>query len=158
MSNFDHLERERVSAEQLAEWVCPRAYGGAIPVLTVRPASPSLNPAYTNAMVLAHGGSNRIQLMQQRRNVVKTAEQTRKADRWLYAKHVVVGWKGVVDVDGREVPFNEDDCKKWLGAIDAYVFDDLRGFCMIADNFADAIGDEEAEEQGNGLPPASSGS
>ena len=155
MSKFDHIDGQRLTKDRTADWVCPRTYGGELPILTVRPVAPTLNPAYTNAFVRTMGGAKALGAMQQRqmaaRDYSKMGNRTRAADRELYPKHVVVGWSGVVDKHGQEVPFTEEDCGDFLAHIDDYVFDELRGFCLLPENFVDAgvVSDAEAEDQGN---------
>lgn len=163
MSKFDYIDQERITQDKTAEWVCSRIYGGEVPVLTVRPVSQTLNPGYTNAFVRRSGGAKQLAATQQRqlaaRDFSRVGSTTRAIDRELYPEHVIVGWTGVVDRHGQPVEFSRDECRQWLEHIDVHVFDELRQFCLTLDNFAGAgvVSDSEVEEQGNGLPPGSSG-
>ena len=154
MGKFDHLDRERLSAGRTAEYHFTRAYSDVVPVLTVRPIAPTLNPAYTNAFVRASGGARRIQAMQHRRlaatDFAGMSDESRNIDRDLYAEHVVVGWRDVVGADGKDVDFCKKDCREFLHHIDDYVFDELRAFCLEPGNFVDVLSDDDAQEVGNG--------
>ena len=154
MSKFGYIDKERVSGKQTGEFVFTRSYGGSFPVLTVRPVAPTLNPEYTNAFIRARGGVRRVQAMQQRQMAAtdfsKAGDDSRAADRDLYPRHVVVGWDGVVDIDGKPVAFTTDDCRDFLAHIDDYVFDELRAFCMDAANFVEVPTEDAAREVGNG--------
>ena len=49
------------------------------------------------------------------RNVtVEDVATNRENDRYLYAKHVIVGWGNVSDKSGESVPLSEESCKEFL--------------------------------------------
>lgn len=69
---------------------------------------------------------------------VEMLADARERDRVLYPKHVVTGWKNVVDKDKVVVPYTEDDCEAFLRAIPDEELDGLREFCRDASNFREA--------------------
>ena len=52
----------------------------------------------------------------------------------------------MVGEDGADVPFTQADCSDFLGAIDNFIFDDLRNFCGTPTNFSDGLDVTTAEQ------------
>jgi|GEM_PF-3263306 len=78
----------------------------------------------------------------------------RQNDRELYANHVLVGWKGIKDTDGKNVPFTAADALDFLNQLPNFIFDEIRDFATEPRNFVkDEEGPEVAEVAGN-LPSA----
>ena len=107
------------------------------PVLTVRPAT-ELNSSYYSELLRTKSGK---QIMRSNGHLdPKKLEQHRLTEVKLFAKHVVVGWRNVIDEAGNEPPFTKDNVAEFLEAtvkLDPSIFDELRGFCASSANFID---------------------
>lgn len=117
---------------------------GTSPVLILAPAT-EVNKPYFNGM-----------LRRSRKNMPKIQAQSfdtsmiqdnRDSDRVLYSRHVVKGWKNVMDDAGKKVQFNEENCKGFLDALPNWLFDNVRNFATIVRNFIDSeVEAPDAEE------------
>lgn len=132
MSQFAHLKKLDVQGGQTAEFHLHALDG--TPVLHVRPALES-NTSYFNASLK----SSRKNMRAMRNGNINAGllDETRETDRELYAKHVVVGWKGIQDAQGKDVPFTREVCAEFLDALPNWLFDELREFCGTPVNFID---------------------
>jgi len=146
MSDFD-FDDLAVKADNLAEIRLPQlARHGHVPVLTVALAAEE-NPPYWNALARREKARQRERRGAQAvtTDVVK---QLRDDDSILFSKHVVKGWKGVVDKAGALAPFSPDECLKWLRAVAAAapeVWLEISAFCQDRNNFrSNTIDTEEA--------------
>lgn len=77
----------------------------------------------------------------------KFAEELRARDVELYAQHIVVGWRDVLNKDGQVVEFSQEACADLLRALPTFVFDGLRGFCSTASNFSERELDQDEEDE-----------
>jgi len=141
--NFGNYEKERVSAKKAVEYIFAGLEGK--PILTVRPAG-EVNDDFMNDNLKK---SKRIVRRMSRSGIIDSEmiKENREKSYKLYEKHIVVGWKNVVDSGGKEVKFSKAVCEEFLRAIPVDMFDDLREFCVTMDNFRD---DEDLDEETKG--------
>lgn len=73
----------------------------------------------------------------------ETQARYRRSDAILMGKHVLVGWRGVTDVAGKEVAFSAEAAGDFLLELATtegaeHLFDDLRAFVQNDDHFTNA--------------------
>ena len=64
-----------------------------------------------------------------------------------FSRHVVKGWRGVVDDTGAEVPFSIDNCREFLTSLAteaSWIFDDLAAFVRDPSHFVGAFNSDGA--------------
>jgi hypothetical protein len=120
--DFSHLSKYQID-DQTAEYELP-IEGDPIPTLIVRPANEA-NKTYYNKVFAS---STRRALRASKVNAKALAEQ-RDEDRELYPLHVVVGWRGIRDSSGADVPFSQENCAEFLRVLPDWIFQGLRNFC-----------------------------
>lgn len=121
------------------------------PTLTVASATQA-NKAFLNATLkIARGAPKRYRLGKLNASML---DELRAEDLELFAKHVVLGWQGIRNVSGAEVPFSQENCQAFLSQLPAWLFDELRNFCRDVDNFIDGPTGEEVEALGESSPTA----
>lgn len=127
MADFSHLSQK---ARDTADYVFYAVNGE--PILVVKFAGESNKPYFNEVL-------RRADHYRQRKTKVnvEVLRDNRDRDRSLYPKHVVTGWKNVVDRDGKPVTFTQTDCEAFLRALPDDEFDGLREFCRDAANFRD---------------------
>lgn len=135
---FDHsgLNIENATANFNLPWIGPEA------LLVVRPATPE-NSKYQVASNVRSDKRNR-DLASGGAITLANTEQDRKDDRILYPRHVIVGWHGILDKDGKDAPFDLENCKAFIASLPTWIFDRLRIFCMRPERFLDE--DDFAEQ------------
>ena len=111
------------------------------PWLEVKPAT-EWNKPFFNALLKRQRRGRR--LLRGGTLTVDMIKRTRDEDRDLYAKHIVIGWGGVVDVDSKTVELSPENCHDFLYAIPDESFDLLRDFAGDSQTFVeDAVTDTE---------------
>lgn len=144
MANFEHLKELAVEHDSTTFYLFSRIMG--LPRLEVRPAH-RINPLFLNEMIRGSKEAAR-RLSSEEMPDQKELDKVRLRDADIFARCIVVGWENVIDSEGNEVEFTEDHCREFLMAIPVDMFDDLRVFCMLIDNFRTgslAISREEEE-------------
>jgi len=63
------------------------------------------------------------------------AEANRNDDRALFPLYVLVGWTGIEDDDGAEVPFSPEAAAEFCDQIPGYIFDRIRNFAATPERF-----------------------
>ena len=91
------------------------------PVIVCKPTQD--NDAYLNG-VLARNRTGR--LLRNRRMTAKMMRKIDADDRHLIAHHCAVGWNGVVDADGNDVPFSAEACHELFKQLPDRIFRDFR--------------------------------
>ncbi len=135
---FEHLTTLETGAELTAEFVLRRIRGA--PVLIVKQANEA-NPAYFSDVLRANEERRRPSGS---KALTAFRRETREIERRLLADHVLVGWRGVVDSTGVEVPFSRDAGTEFLTVLPWDMFDELNGFATNPDNFRRNALDAEA--------------
>lgn len=127
---FDHLQKLEV--RQATAWFdMPELSPNAR--LCLRPATEA-NPAYFNNM-LKRSATRARKIVRLDRVTAEDAEQNRKEDRELYPRHVIVNWDGVLDQEGKPVPFTADNVKEFCAKVPAWLFDRVRNFAATPERF-----------------------
>ena len=138
MTDFSHLLQQETKQKDQAVYTFYELEGN--PELDVRPATES-NSSYFNALLTMQAQQRRG--FRRRSLKVEDLQRSRQQDTQLYSKHVIVGWRKVVDADGKEVTFNETECVQFLQALPDWVLDDLRNFCAEPTSFHESVDAEE---------------
>ena len=133
MGQFSKLSKLDVKRDRTAEFTFFQLEGR--PSLRVRPAE-EVNKAYFNALLKRRSRRSVRRIRAGSADAAQVAEN-RAEDRELYAKHVVVGWSGVKNDSGVEVPFGPAPLGEFLAALPDWLFDELRLFCSEVTNFVD---------------------
>ena len=129
MANFNHLKALDVK-DKTAEMTIYQIEGN--PVLVMRPATEANKP-YFNAVLKRSRKS--VRALQAGGVSAAIISENRAEDRELFPQHVVVGWRGVKDVDGNEVPFDKTACAEFLEALPDWLFDEVRTFAGVSSNY-----------------------
>ena len=150
MGKFAHVKQSRLTQNSTADLTLYMIDmgDGESPTLTLTPAT-EINKPYFNA-VLKRSGKFARRVQTGKLNI-NTIRENRDEDRNLYPKFIVKGWSGVIDSDGTTVPFTVADCGDFLGAVDDWVFDEIRAFAGNPENFlqeSDDLADVDAGETG----------
>lgn len=141
MANFSHLSSLAVGGKT-AEMVLYRLEGQ--PVLRMVSAMQD-NKGYVNGAL-----KKSTRLARRARQGDMTAEmlaEDRRINRELFARHVIVGWQNILDINGKEVSFNTEVCLEFLTALPDYIFDDIREFANNPSNFIDYDSDDTNIDQ-----------
>ena len=94
------------------------------------------NAAYTNAV-----GRRNAKVAGTARSSIKKGKAaeildiTLDGDRDLFPKHVITGWDGIVDTEGKAVPFSQEVCTEFLRALPTWIMARLSGFVAVPTNF-----------------------
>lgn len=146
MTDFSHFAKAGPTVDATRDFALYDLDTDPVPYLTVRPAT-DVNKPYANDLL--RRAAKEIPRNAGQRVDVATLETGRDIERESYAEHVVVGWKGVKDANGDEVPFSVDNCREFLRQIPSFIFDSLRNFCAEPRNFTSrAISATDVEELG----------
>lgn len=136
---FEHLQKLNPSGRTV-EMELPEL--GPSAALTVRHAGES-NVPYHQAMLrraakrsgALRGGKITADLLK------KTAEENREEDRELLPRYVVVGWRGLRDSEGADVPYSREAAVELFEQLPGWLVDRVSGFASNPMNFI-----EEDEE------------
>ncbi len=64
-----------------------------------------------------------------------TLEKNRKIDKQLIANYCLVGWEGIKDTSGDDVPFTKENGLEFLMALPGRLFDPIKTWAADADNY-----------------------
>ncbi len=131
MSKFKHLSKYEVQADREIEYILDDIEGE--PVLILSPATSENKPYYNK--VLRKTAKNPMKAL--KRMNLGMVRENRDQDRVLFSKYIIKGWKKVVDSDGEEVEFSEENCFDYLQHLPDWIFDQVRNFAATPDNFID---------------------
>lgn len=76
----------------------------------------------------------------------KAMDDLRDLDREVYPGLIVIGWNGIKDSGGKEVPFTKSNCTDFLKALPNWLFDLIRAEAGDRRNFIQM--EDSAEELG----------
>lgn len=133
MVDFSNLSRQQVSADDTAvyEFFDIDMVDASVVVSTSARSNKPYNAALIALMIpqqrRVQGGKINAQFLDKYRNDLVP----------LYAKHVLKNWANIVDAEGAQVPFSQENAEGFLRALPAQVFDALFEFCDNERNFRD---------------------
>jgi hypothetical protein len=137
MSKFSHLKALKVDGQKTVRFPLPEiSVNGKSPTLLVAPATEA-NKEFFNAVLKRAADATR-----KVKGAAITADHittTRDVERKEYAKYVIKGWEDMIGADGAPVEFSEEECLDFLEAIDGWVFDLIRVFCLDPSNFVGSV-------------------
>lgn len=137
MADFSHLEALEVSTDKTAEYTLHQiSVNGLSPTLIVAPAT-EVNKPYFNALLKRASKIGRAV----RAGNMTTAmiQEKRDKDKELYPKHVVKGWRDVVDRKGKVVKFSVEEVTSFLEQLPDWLFDEVSQFCDNPANFVEVL-------------------
>jgi hypothetical protein len=95
----------------------------------------------------------------QGKGVFEALDALRPMDKRLYPKHIIVGWRNILDTDGAAVEFSPEVCAEFCDAIPDIEFDDIRIGANLPANFpAESSEDVDLEALAGNSVDVSSGS
>ncbi len=130
MSQFDFSED--VPAE--AVYYTLPLKGEPPPELLVRYAGEA-NRAYSNALLKANQKSGVSRRLARGQATVDTQKKLLDIDRDLFPRHVILGWRHVVNKKKEQVEYSHAACRELLEALPDWAMRELSQFCGIATNF-----------------------
>lgn len=143
--DFSHIREQYTPGSQSVPYSMTRLRGDV--VLDVKHAGESNRPYY-NEVNRKNAKTSAITRILRGKEDPATAKAALDEARELFAKFVVVGWRGVVDRARKPVEFSVENCREFLFQLPDYIFRELMTFCSNQSNFLpDAIDNEEAQEQ-----------
>jgi hypothetical protein len=146
-ADFSHLLRLHVEGGRTSAFELSDVHGNPVlhGVLAGEPNKP-----YFNALLKR---SAKKRLRAGKPVTVDEVKENRDHDRDLFPRMVLKRWERVVDSAGQPVPFNEENCRAFLGMLPDHIFDSVRNHFADHQNFVtndDPVIDQgEAEELGN---------
>lgn len=143
-ANFANFEALEVVGKT-AEYVLHELKEMPKPVLIVKPTGVE-NAAFFNELLREFGSDQRA--LKNMNPDAGMVEKSRAVTRKLFPLYVVVGWRGLRDAHGEEVPYSKDECVGLFQKLPGHMVDGIRGFCDDPMNFVRA----------NAAPPLDAGS
>lgn len=134
MSKFSHVKELAADKEAVREYEIVGIASMPNAVLIGRPASRRANPLYQNAVLKVSTTLQRK--MQSAGDKVAVLNSGKDATRKPFADFVLVGWRGIIDSDGKEVKFTPEDALDFVKALPDYLFDEITFFFETESNFA----------------------
>jgi len=111
--------------------------------IKVRPATDS-NVLYYNDLLRRFGALRATPTKDRNEEVGRH----RSIDRELYPEYIIVGWSGMPDDKGNDVPFSKEAAQELCAVLPDWLFDRLRAMAMTAETFLGPSPDS-AELSGN---------
>lgn len=137
MANFEHLSKLQLSENTTVDYPLNSLKG--CPTLKLAPATADNKPFFNEVLRLAR--TNKNPKAKSLNN--ELIQEGRDKDKDLFAKHVIKGWEGVKDSDGKDVPFTAVNAKAFLDALPDWIFDGVRSFAGVPENFVEDSSDED---------------
>lgn len=140
MTDFSHLTKLSVDSKNTADFPLYDLEG--TPVLQLTHAGQS-NKGYYNALLKTAASATKRGV---KANALNSSilDENRAEDKKLYPKFIVVGWTGITDSQGKDVPFDQERCTEFLKCLPDYIFDEIRAFAGNPRNFTDMEIDSES--------------
>lgn len=154
--DFNWLDDQEVvdgaSIELEMDWITMP--NGEFPVLIGRHAGED-NPEFMAELIKQANAASK----KKREGIdAKDLQDGKAKERQRYAKHVIKGWRNVVNSSGKPSEFNYENCLAFLSKLSR------KNFNLVADFFADesrftrgSLSSEDRQEAGNGSGPSSNG-
>lgn len=133
-TDFSFLQQAQVSNTETKKYVFTQfSIRGKNPFLEVLPATEA-NKAYFNAVLKS--ATKRKARTSIPSDILK---ERRDEDRILYPKYVVKGWGNIVNAQGEEVAFTEEDCAAFLAQLPDWIMDQFRDWCATPESFVESF-------------------
>lgn len=142
--DFSHLRAYEPTSAKVIDCPVDDLVGDVM--LRVKHAGKSNKP-YKNDLDRMNTKTGAIRRVMQGKETDATTRIALAEFRRLFAKHVIVGWRGVLNAAGQAVEFNEENCHAWLEALPDWIFQKVMQFCSEHANFLDLPDPVELEEQ-----------
>lgn len=137
MANFEHLSKLQLSENITVDYPLNGLRG--TPTLKLAPATADNKPFFNEVLRLA-----RTNKTPKAKNIsYDLVQEGREKDKSLFAKYVLKGWSGIKDSEGKEVPFTVANAQAFLSALPDWIFDEVRTFAGIPENFVDDTPEDE---------------
>lgn len=122
-----------------ADGVSPRPYQiteipEEEPKLMLLPATRENKPYWNEAIRRVNARGKRPSKLTPQQLEIQLRE-----DMTLIAQYCIVGWSGVVDNNGADVPFTKEDALEFLTSLPAYISTPIRDFCREETNFVGEV-------------------
>lgn len=154
MSSFDfsHYTKASDISEKTAWMELPALASGPdseTPSLQVRPAVSSMNVAMRrlSLRLSATPAAQRRARKKLGKFTEKDQQAVQEDNVRVLSETVIIGWRGIRDSNGQEVPFSAANAAAFLRAVPLEVSLDILEFAQDPDNFVSGAGD--IEELGN---------
>lgn len=139
---FEHLSKLEIQKDRTRKYSLHELGEGV--ALEVAPAMQS-NKGYYNALLKS---SSKLETGAKTRrgvdvDIADVADKTRNDERQLYGEYVVIGWCGICNSQGEEVPFSREAAMELMQKLPDYMFDRLRVFCAQPANWTEEAFDTE---------------
>ena len=137
MVDFTNLDQYKVTSANVKEYPLVEIAGEAS--LMVRSCNEG-NSGYMNGLLRITGQDDGGRRSKQSKGLsADKMDETREYDRELYPEHVITGWSGVVDAEGKEVKYSVKVCREFLNALPDWIFDRIRIYVSDPENFLNKI-------------------
>lgn len=140
MANFTHLNALKVTSENVMDFEMPEL--GPTAVLKLCSATEG-NKGYMNGLLRLTGNTKGARRRKNKDVDADAMNEMREHDKALYPSHVIVGWKGVLDAESKDVKFSVKEVVELLEQLPDYIFDEVRAFANDPANFVLVIDSEE---------------
>lgn len=157
---FGHLKHHNIDPKRTAELTLTELVGhpstGGHPIIEVVCAGEE-NTGLTDASLRREGSKTKKRTRSNKAPTVAELRDDRDAERPLYARYVLVGWKGMCHVEivedddgektaktGELIPYTEEMGKKFCQSVPPRTFNEMRLFALDETNFQDEVIDVEA--------------
>lgn len=150
MADFSYLEKQKIKSDKTRELTL---FNVSLPGSDENPTligkhAGDGNKPFLNA-TLKRSSTKRNRQIASGKMTPAMIEEGRAEDCELFSKHVIMGWRNVVDSKGEEVKFSQETCLDFLNALPSFVLDEVRAFFGDPLNFMDdSVGVEDAIEKG----------
>lgn len=138
MANFEHLSKLQLSENTTVDFPLNGLKGS--PSLKLAPATADNKPFFNEVLRLARARKN----SKTKSLSYELIQEGRDKDKALFAKYVVKGWEGVRDSEGNDVPFSTANAQAFLEALPDWIFDEVRAFAGVPENFVEDTIDEDS--------------
>lgn len=137
MANFEHLSKLQLSENITVDYPLNNLKG--TPTLKLAPATADNKPFFNEVLRLA-----RTHKTPKAKTVsYDLVQEGREKDKDLFAKYVIKGWSGIKDSEGKDVPFSLANVQSFLAALPDWIFDEVRTFAGVPENFVDDSSEED---------------
>lgn len=134
-SDFSHLSALNVDSGKTVEYPIPEIQvNGKSPTLILASATEANKPYFNELLKRAAKTAKAIKRGSLNADMLA---ENREEDKELYPKHVIKGWRDMLDAAGQDSPFHRENCELFIQALPDWLFDDIRTFCTEPSNLVE---------------------